>query len=146
MKTFAQAVAVSDEPPVLQLPLRTIIGDSVRIQLSQAHYEAGIKDCSTHLHGRVTLQKHDSPLTTQSLRLKLKTIWPNLSSWSISPLGRGCFEFMFNSIEDMRRILAKGVINLKPGIMWFSRWTHDFNSQSQQQTHAQIWIRLMHLP
>ena len=45
----------------------------------------------------------------------------------------------------MRKILAQGVINLKPGILRFFCWSLDFNPQSQIQTHAQIWIRLMHL-
>ena len=51
-----------------------------------------------------------SPLTTQALKLKLKNLWPYLSNWTVTPLGKGCFEFKFNSIEDMRKILAQGVI------------------------------------
>lgn len=64
----------------------------------------------------------------------------------MTPLGRGCFEFKFNSSADMRKVTAQGTINLKPGILRFFCWSQDFNTQSQMQTHAQIWIRLMHLP
>jgi len=46
----------------------------------------------------------------------------------------------------MRKILAQGVINLKPGILRFFCWSQDFNPHSQIQTHAQVWVRLMHLP
>lgn len=46
----------------------------------------------------------------------------------------------------MRKILAQGVINLKPGILRFFYWSQDFNPYSQIQTHAQVWVRLMHLP
>jgi len=46
----------------------------------------------------------------------------------------------------MRKIWAPGVVNLKLGFLRFSCWTRDFKPQAQVQTHAQIWIRLMHLP
>jgi len=39
-----------------------------------------------------------------------------------------------------------GVVNLRPGLMRFYCWTCDFTPQAQVQTHAQIWVRLMHLP
>jgi len=145
-KTFAQAVAKDDDSPVTHLPPRVVIGDTVRIKLSQDWYVAGFKDCTTHLHGRVTLQRNDAPLTTQTLRNKLSSLWSDLKNWSVTPLGRGCFEFEFNSIEDMRKVLAQSVLNLKPRILRFFSWMADFNTQSHQQTHAQIWVRLMHLP
>jgi len=63
-KSFAQAVVASDDDPVLQLPPRNIIGDTVRIKITQKVYEAGINNCSFNLQGRVTLQKKDPPITT----------------------------------------------------------------------------------
>jgi hypothetical protein len=39
-----------------------------------------------------------------------------------------------------------GTINLKPGVIRYSKWTNDFNPFTQRQTHTQIWIRLMELP
>ncbi|MCI19975.1 NBS resistance protein, partial [Trifolium medium] len=39
-----------------------------------------------------------------------------------------------------------GSMNLKPGVLRLSKWTNDFNSHTQRQTHAQIWIRLIELP
>jgi len=69
-----------------------------------------------------------------------------MGNWNVTPLGKGCFEFNFNIAADMRNALAHGSINLKPGILRFFCWSHDFNTQSQVQTHAQVWIRLMHLP
>jgi len=97
--------------------LRAVIfGDMLRVRITEADYEAEFKDCSTHLQGRVTMLKNDVPLTTQALKLKLKSIWTNLSNWSVTPLARGCFEFTFNSIADMRQALAQGTITLRPGI------------------------------
>jgi len=117
----------SDATP---LPSRVVFGDTVCIQITQAVYEVGIKDCNTHLHGKVTMQKNDVRLTTHALKLKLKSIWTNLSNWLVTPLGRGCFKFKFNSVADMRQALAQGTITLKPGILRLFCWSQDFNPQS----------------
>jgi len=69
-----------------------------------------------------------------------------LQNWGIVPLGKGFFELKFNSIEDMRRILALGAVHLKPGLMRFYCCTKDFTPQAQAHTHAQVWVRLMSLP
>lgn len=46
----------------------------------------------------------------------------------------------------MRKVWAMGAVNLKPGLMRFYCWTSEVTTQVQTQTHAQIWVRLMHLP
>lgn len=46
----------------------------------------------------------------------------------------------------MHLIWSLGLINLKPGLLRFFRWTKDFNPQIQKQTHTQVWIRLLDLP
>jgi len=145
-KTFAQVVAASCDIQLNQLPPKVFIGDTVSIKISQKEYEAGLEECKSNLHGRLTLQKGDPPLTTKTLKHKLDGLWPNLKNWSVIPLGKGYFEFKFHSIEDMRKIWAMRVINLKPGILRFFCWSKDFNPQSQVQVHAQLWVRLMHFP
>jgi len=145
-KTFAQAVAASYDIQLNQLPPDVFIGDMVSIKISQKEYEAGLKECKSNLHGRLTLQKGDPPLTTKTLKHKLDGLWQNLKNWSVIPLGKGYFEFKFNSIEDTRKIWAMRLINLKPRVLRFFCWSKDFNPQSQVQVHAQLWVRLMHLP
>lgn len=54
------------------------------------------------------------------------------------PLGKGFFEFKFNYVEDMRRIWALGVMNLKPGILRFFCWIKDFTPQNQVQSHSNL--------
>ncbi|KEH43382.1 DUF4283 domain protein [Medicago truncatula] len=49
-------------------------------------------------------------------------------------------------MEDIRKIWAMGTVNLKPGLMSFFCWSRDFDTQTQVQTHAQIWVRLLRLP
>lgn len=97
------------------------------------------------LHGRLILHKGDTPLTTQALKTKLSNLWPNILNWELTPLCKDFSEFHFNSVADMRRIWAMGAVNLKPGLMRFYCWTCDFTPQAQVQTHAQIWVRFMHL-
>lgn len=89
------------------------IGDTVSIKISQDEYESSLVACRNNLHGRLTLHKGDSPLTTKALKLKLNDLWPSLKNWSMLPLGKGFFEFNFQSVEDMRKILALGAVNLK---------------------------------
>jgi len=147
-KSFAQALSgsASGDSFLANLPPNVVIGDSVRVKITQAAYESGLKACSCNLHGRLTLHKGDSPLTTLALKAKLNKLWPQLNNWNLIPLGKGFFEFNFSTIEEMRQIWALGVVNLKPGIMRFSGWTKDFTPKAQAQTHAQVWIRLMQLP
>lgn len=85
-------------------------------------------------------------MTTQALKTKLSILWPNLGNWNMIPLGKGHFEFNFSSVEDMHQIWALRVVNLKPSFLRFYCWTRDFIPLAHVQTHAQIWVRLMHLP
>jgi len=43
-------------------------------------------------------------------------------------------------MEDMRRVWAMGMVNLRPGLMRFYCWTCDFTPQAQIQTHAQEYL------
>jgi len=81
-----------------------------------------------------------------ALKLKLSNLWPNIHNWDITLLGKGFLEFHFNTVEDMRRIWAIGVANLNLGLMRFFCWSSDFSTQAHALTHAQIWVRFLHLP
>lgn len=144
-KSFVQALSTSCEIQLSQLHPKAVMGDSVRVKISQDEHESGIADCRCNLHGRLTLHKSDSPLITQALKQKLCNLWPNLCNWNLTPLGKGFCEFNFSSIEEMRMIWALGVVNLKLGFLRFYCWTRDFTPQAQVQTHAHIWVRLIHL-
>lgn len=136
----------SCDSPLHQLPPKVIMGDTVRVRITQNELESGIADCRMNLHGRITLAKGDTPWTTQALQIHLSRSWPSLKDWSVLPLGRGFFEFKFGSVEDIRKVWALGVVNMKPGILRFFSWMRAFKLHNQAQTHAQIWVRLMQLP
>lgn len=61
-------------------------------------------------------------------------------------LGCGFCEFQFSTFEDIRLVGATGTTNMKPGILCLSQWTMDFTCSMKNQTHSQVWIRLMELP
>lgn len=145
-KSFAQAVSADGDDCLPSLPPKVIIGDTVRIRITQREYEAELSECIRNLHDHVTLQKGDSPLSSKFLKQKLEGMWPNLKPWSITPLGRGYFKFNFHSIEEMKRVWALGVVQLKPGMLRFFCWSKDFDPQNQIQSHAQLWVRFMNLP
>jgi hypothetical protein len=62
------------------------------------------------------------------------------------PLGRGFFEFRFSCIDDLRSIWSNGAWNLNSGLFRLSRWSSDFKSFNQNQTHSQVWVRFHYLP
>jgi len=64
----------------------------------------------------------------------------------MAPLVRGCYEFHFDSPDDLRRIWSAGTVNLQQALLRLSKWTKDFNRYSQRQIHDSIWIRLIELP
>ena len=101
--SFAQALSSSCDFPIPQLPPKIVMGKSVRVKINQREYEFGIEDCKTNLHGRLTLKKGDPPLTSKALKTKLDGLWPLLRNWSITPLGKGFYEFKFQCVEDMRK-------------------------------------------
>ncbi|PNX89783.1 putative NBS resistance protein, partial [Trifolium pratense] len=145
-KSFAQMLQDSCEVQIKELPSPVIKGDSVYIKITQEEYEKGLADCRRNLHGRVLWNKGDRPLTAKDLRIKLFAFWKTSHSWQMVSLGRGFYEFHFDSFEDMRLAWSSGTVNLKPGLLRLSKWTNDFSTSRPRQTHAQVWIRLMELP
>jgi len=105
-----------------------------------------LTECQNALRARLTLRKGDKPYITRDLRTKLGKIWKTTAKWKMVPLGKGYYDFHFELVDDLRKIWATGTINLKPGLLHFSKLTKDFNYYSQKYMHASLWIRLVELP
>lgn len=103
-KTFAQALSGPSDFQLSKLHPKVVMGKTVRIKITQSKYEFGLIDCSSNIDGRLTLRKGDTPLSTMALKTKLRNLWPNILNWDLTSLGKGFFEFHFNSVEDMRRV------------------------------------------
>jgi hypothetical protein len=144
--SFAAALtgaSVVDDRPY---PSPCIKGDTLSIKISQEEYSKGVEDCKHALRARLTLNKGDKPYSARDLSSKLAKLWKTTAGWKMVPLGKGYYNFLFDSADDFRKIWAVGTVNLKPGLLRFSQWTKDFKYQTQKQTHVTIWIRLMELP
>lgn len=141
-KTFAQALSNVCDVPLSQLPQPCLKGDRVAIEIPEDEYLAGMDECKHALHGRIILPKGSSPLTVGSLRSKLQILWKSLNRWGVTSIGKGFYEFSFSNIEDLRRVRSVGSWALNNGFLKLFAWSPDFNPSIQQQTTAQVWIRI----
>jgi len=82
------------------------------------------------------------PITLDSLRSKLSSMWKSLGRWGLTSLGKGFYELSFSSIEDMRSVRSVGSWNLSPGILKLFAWSKDFNPSSRQHSTSQVWVRI----
>ncbi|KAK2388533.1 hypothetical protein QL285_062210 [Trifolium repens] len=144
-RTFAQALTNVCDIPLSQFPKASLKGDHVAIAIPESDYLAGIDACKYNLHGRIMLPKGSSPLSIDGLKSKLSVMWKSIGRWGLTSLGKGFYEFSFSSLEDMRSVRAVGAWNLTPGLLKLFAWTTDFNPGVQQQTSAQVWIRIFGL-
>ena len=106
----------------------------------------GVEECKKALRARLTLNKGDKPYSARDLSDKIGKLWKTSDGWKMVPLGKGYYDFHFDSADDLRKIWAAGTINLKPGLLRLSQWTKDFKYLAQKQTHVSLWIRLVELP
>jgi len=145
-KTFAQTLGATCDIPLSELPTPCIKGDMIVVRIDETNYLAGLEDCKTHLHGRVILSKGDKPLTHLNLTKKLQLVWKALGPCKTIPLGKGFYEFEFDSLEDMRWALEMGFLMLSPGFLRLFAWTKNFVPATMKSTKTQAWIQLYRLP
>jgi hypothetical protein len=141
LKSFVQAVANVCEIPLSQLPQACFKGDELAIGIPEEEYMAGIDACKHNLHGRIIWPKGATPLTVAALKSTLTPLWKDLSTWEVSFLGKGFYEFVFSTLEDVRRVRSIASWNLSPGSLKLFAWTKDFNPRSQQNVSTQVWVR-----
>ncbi|XP_019433071.1 PREDICTED: uncharacterized protein LOC109339967 [Lupinus angustifolius] len=71
-KSFAQVVTNNCDISLSQLPQPYLKGDSIAVKIPEDEYQAGLKRCKNHFHGRIIFSKGDTP--TKFLDLKDKLI------------------------------------------------------------------------
>lgn len=147
-KTFAQALSNNHlcDIPSSQLPQPVIKGVNLSISIPEEEYEAGMASCKLNLHARVIWPKGATPLTVFALRNCLLSVWKNLGKWGVSSIGRGYYEFVFSSLEDVKRVRSVPSWNLNPGVLKLFAWSQDFKPNLQNNSTAQVWVRLHGLP
>jgi len=105
-----------------------------------------VEDCKNALRARLTLNKGEKPYTARDLSNKIDKMWKTSAGWKMVSLGKGYYNFHFDSAGGLIFFWAVGTINLKPGLLRLSQWTKDFKYLAQKQTHVSLWIRLVELP
>ena len=93
-KSFVHALSGPTDYQLTKLPPKFVMGKSVCVTITEDEYEAGIVNCCSNIHGRLTLRKGDSPLTTLALKLKLSKLLPNIKNWELTPLVRDFSSFI----------------------------------------------------
>ncbi|WJX67904.1 hypothetical protein P8452_52331 [Trifolium repens] len=144
-RTFAQALNNLCDIPLSQFPQPVVKGDRLAIEIPESIYEAGLEACKHNLHGRIFWPKGSTPLSVVALKMKLSQVWKDLSRWGVISLGKGFFEFTFSSLEDVKRVRSVPSWNLNPGLLKLFAWTKDFNPKLQQNTSAQVWVKIFGL-
>ena len=144
--SFAVALAGTSANVDRPFPTPCIKGDALSINICQEEYTKGVEDCSKVLRARLTLNKGDKPFAVRELSAKIGKVWKTTAGWKMVPLGKGFYDFHFDSLDDLKKIWAAGTVNLRPGLLRFSQWTKDFKLLVQKQTHVSLWIRLIELP
>jgi len=125
-KAFATALTganVTDDRP---FPSPCIKGDALSIKIGQEEYCKEVEDCKNALRARLTLNKGDKPYSARDLSNKIDKLWKTTAGWKMVPLGKGYYDFYFDSANDLKKIWVVGTINLKPGLLRLSQWTKDF--------------------
>ena len=142
VRTFAQAVSNICDIPTSQLPQPVIKGDNLAIEIPKEEYLSGMETCKHNLHARIIWPKGSTPLTVTSLRSKLYVLRKNLGKWGISSLGKSFYELSFTSLEDVKRVRSIASWNLNPGILKRFSWIKDFSPNVQNNSSAEVWVRL----
>jgi len=83
------------------------------ICIGQEEYNRGVEECKNALRARLTLYKGEKSYFARDLSTKLGKLWKTMAAWKMVPLGKGYYDFHFDSVEDLRKIWAAGTINLK---------------------------------
>jgi hypothetical protein len=78
----------------------------------------------------------------QDLKERILKFWKTNEQWSIVSLGKGYYEFIFSSLDDLSAVRSLGFWNLSPGLLMTFAWSVDFNPFTAQPTDAQTWIRI----
>lgn len=91
--------------------------DYYLVVIEETLYQEQLKRCESSLIGRLVLAKGDKPWQFEDLRSNLQQIWSPSSSWKMSSLRKGYYNFSFSSMADRDRIWDKGTWSLKSGIL-----------------------------
>ena len=71
-------------------------------------YQKRVRICQASLIGRLVLSKGDQPWKIEDLRARLHGLWTPSASWKLISLGRGYYNFHFDSKTDRDKVWNRG--------------------------------------
>lgn len=74
--------------------------------------------------------------TNKSIREKLKSFW-GVKDFKLISLKGGIYHVLFNSLQRQSLAMAKGAINLKPGVPRMYRWYPGFDANNYKLATSQ---------
>lgn len=120
-------------------------GDYYSVAVDDELYHQRIKACEASLIGRLILAKGDKPWRMVDLQQRLQDIWRPQHPWRMISLGKGYYNFQFDSVSDRARVWDRGSWIVKPGTLRLQQWSPDFNPYKLKTSVAQLWIRIYEL-
>lgn len=75
-------------------------GDIYSVTIDEALYQKGLSLCEDSLIGRLVLSKGDKSWRIEDLKTRLNGLWSPTAAWKLISLGRGYYNFQFDSTID----------------------------------------------
>lgn len=120
-------------------------GDYFSISVDDEMYMQRRKVCEDSIIGCLVLSKGDRPWMFTNLQQHLHSVWNIQHSWRMVSLGKGYYNFQFDSEEDRNKVWFKNNWILKSGILRLQQWVPDFNPYKIKSTVVQVWVRIYEL-
>ncbi|KAF9611587.1 hypothetical protein IFM89_033591 [Coptis chinensis] len=112
------------------------------IQLFDEDLEKGRDFCKQGLVGRLDLSK----LKLDKVRSSVTNLWRLQGTWFMTPLGKGYIMFRFECLEDYQKVWDQGAWKVENQILRLSKWSPNFSTEKETQSHAAVWVRFPGLP
>lgn len=111
------------------------------VQLDIEDYRRGVQDLQYSVVARFSCQRGEEPPTNMNLKKTLEALW-DFNSFKVIHLKGAIYHILLNAFDHQSSVMAMGAVNVKPGILRFSRWKPGIDVSNYMITTSQIWIRI----
>ncbi|KAF9625925.1 hypothetical protein IFM89_027793 [Coptis chinensis] len=119
------------------LPTPGMQGEYPTICLIEEEVDRGIQYYLKSLVGRLDLVKMD----LSKVKALVVEKWALLGECLVTPLGKGYLMFKFDKEEDFTKVWEQGSWLFDSQVLRLSKWTPNFSTEKETQSHAMVWVR-----
>ncbi|KAF9606879.1 hypothetical protein IFM89_029478 [Coptis chinensis] len=119
------------------LPTSGMQGEYPTICLIEEEVDRGIQYCLKSLVGRLDLVKMD----LDKVKALVVDKWAPSGECIVTPLGKGFLMFKFDKEEDYTKVWEQGSWMFDSQVLRLSKWTPNFTTEKESQSHAMVWVR-----